>query len=332
MTPSLRYSSLLLPAGFNATALNDSGVIVGTFGAYAARFQKSQLQRLPGQVRHKNKTLSQDKALGISRDGRIVGAITWHFGEPGQEPAEGTIWQGRHRQAVLPVPGYSHGELQGINARGEVVGSARTASVFEATATSNNQSKALYGKGTTVTVVGLGALHAINDAGATVGSLGNDAVFRASATIAWQRLCKGAATNISPSGLVCGDQNLGDSHQIQSQVVSGGKTQETTYFPLCQAFLWQKEQLTALPPLPGHEHSHALGVNDSGMVVGYSVDADNHDTATLWLQGQAHDLNRIAPVLSLRLTRVVAITTKGQLLCDAENAKHAVRSVLLTPK
>ena len=51
------------------------------------------------------------------------------------------------------------------------------------------------------------------------------------------------------------------------------------------ACLWQNNTITNLGTLPGYEYSEALGINDSGQVVGWARSSTDAFTACLWQNG-----------------------------------------------
>lgn len=333
---ALRFQPTLLPAGFEPAALNDAGLVVGTRDEKrAVVLRRGRLSVLPGKSLG-NVGRSRDSALGVSSDGTVAGGSFWLFGEPFQQPGIATLWRNGRRIDAPKVEGFSHGSFSGVNARGEAVGFAGTATMWEdrdasgeaeQTGVMTQHSKAIYFDGKTVHVEGWGGLSAINDAGATVGSLDGQAVFRTSAKAAWTKICRGEAVGVSPRGLVCGNQIAGDSKRIQSQVTIGGKT-DTTYFPLWRGFLWQKGKLVELPALPGFDESRALGVRDDGWVVG--VSGSEKKSATLWQDGKPVALDTLVSLRGWKLTEAFAVTPHGRILCAAEDAKGHRRHVLLT--
>lgn len=64
---------------------------------------------------------------------------------------------------------------------------------------------------------------------------------------------------------------------------------------VAHAFLWQKNNMTDLGALPGGQFSWGFGINDDGVVVGLSVDANNADRAVIVENGAMSDLNALIP-------------------------------------
>lgn len=336
---AIRYTVRSLPADFEAAALNDSGVVVGTRANRAVVWRNGRLTVLAGRVRDGDE-VSQDSALGISSDGRVAGVVGWSYGEPFMIPSFATLWQSGKRFAAPRVTGFGHGVFTAVNRNGEAVGFAGTATRSEdsdaageigETSIVTQYAKALYWDGKTIRSVGWGALTAINDTGATVGSVDGNAVFRPNAAAPWVKITQGTATGLSPKNLVCGSRVAGDSKKIQSQGTVGGKS-FISYYPLWRGFLWSNGKLTDLPAVSGREGSRASSVNDMGMVVGHCDNGDNSDSvATLWRNGAPEDLNTLIPRTSVKLTDALAINARGQILVKSVDKKDTERYHLLLP-
>jgi probable HAF family extracellular repeat protein len=105
-----------------------------------------------------------------------------------------------------------------------------------------------------------------------------------------------------------------------------------------KAFLWESGTTRELPPPAGATTSIVWSINDWGAVVGESTMSQNGAVhATLWVSGQAHDLNDLLDANEplrdqIRLARAVLINERGQIVAygvDRINGTHAV--YLLTP-
>ena len=333
---ALKFRATLLPADFEAAALNDFGQIVGTRRDRAVVWRNGRLSILAGKT-VKEIGRSRDSALAVSSNGLVAGRIGWIFGEPFQQPGLATLWRGGKRIEAPRVANFSNASFYGVNARDEAVGFAGTATMWEDRDASgeldaggiitNQHGKALYFDGKTIRIEGWGSLNAINDSGATVGELAGQAVFRANARSPWVKLATGYASGVSPKGLVCGNRVAGDSKQIQSSVTIDGKT-EATYFPLWRGFLWSSGKLVDLPPLPGFDTCRALGVNDAGWIVGSS--GDDKKVATLWRNAKPTALDALTSLHGWKLTEACALSPLGKILCAAEDAKGNRRSVVLS--
>lgn len=346
---TLRFRATLLPVGFEATALNDSGLIVGTRKKRAVVLQRGRFEELTGRADARWGRSNADEAKAVSGNGIVAGRVGWVLtGAITEWPGDATLWHDSKRTASPAVPGYSGASFLGVNARGEAVGMAwRTLfsesrgiadapesdpSIDRTGGVLSPKTKALYWEGKTLHNEGWGTLHAINDLGATVGTLDGLAVYRPSAKAPWKTICRGAARAISPNGTVCGDRVVGDSKERQSSVTIEGKT-KTTYFPLFHGFLWRSGKLINLPPLPSFDESRALGVHDAGWVVGTCAltGSSRQSRATLWIGGKPTALDRLVSLPGWKLAEALAVTPQGRILCAARNAIGDSRSVLLAP-
>jgi probable HAF family extracellular repeat protein len=63
------------------------------------------------------------------------------------------------------------------------------------------------------------------------------------------------------------------------QVVGGGRTWEGTW----HAFLWDKGEMCDLGCLPGGDQCEANDISESGVIAGYSEDANGDHVAVLWI-------------------------------------------------
>jgi uncharacterized membrane protein len=327
---------MLLPAGLDANALSDTGGIVGEENQRVVALLRGKRRTLPGKT-DKAAGRSRDSALGVSSNGIACGRIGWLYGEPFQEPGLATLWRDGRLWTAPKVAGYSNGCFSGVNARGEAVGYAAPATMWESSDSSgefdaagiitNSHTKAIYWDGKKLHVEGWGSLSAVHDSGAMVGSVDGQAVHRTSGRAPWTKLTPGVATALNARNQVCGNRVAGDSKEMQSQVTANGKT-DTTYFPLWRAFLWEGGKPADLRPLPGFEHSKAAGISDDGWVVG--VSGNGEGLATLWRSGgKPERLDALTTLHGWKLLEARAITSQGKILCVAEKGKRR-RCVLLT--
>ncbi len=94
--------------------------------------------------------------------------------------------------------------------------------------------------------------------------------------------------------------------------------------------------LTDLGTLGGVS-SKAVGVNDSGQIVGYAVAADGAMRAFVWQGGRQYDLNeRLAQALGVVLLQATAVNDAGQIVAwgatGATPETTVIRAFLLTPR
>jgi probable HAF family extracellular repeat protein len=97
------------------------------------------------------------------------------------------------------------------------------------------------------------------------------------------------------------------------------------------AFLWaENTRILDLKTLPGDSASAALGINDSGEVVGVSLDADSNPRAFLWRSGRMIDLNELAPDSPLNLLIAHSINSRGEITgfgIDSTGDVHAFSAI-----
>jgi uncharacterized membrane protein len=171
-----------------------------------------------------------------------------------------------------------------INARGDVVGSASLCGMMRAI---------LYRAGVLLDLDPIpGALHAfawdVNDEGDVLGEVdgGTAFVWKNGVTTVLSGVGPGSPIAINNLGQVLGvDQDgayiwdaglvtrLGFSRNTRVTDLND-RGQVTGYhrYEALPAFVWEAGVITALPPLPGDDHSTALAINEAGQVVGSSVD------------------------------------------------------------
>lgn len=169
-----------------------------------------------------------------------------------------------------------------------------------------------------------GVAFAINQIGQAVGTSGNCTFFNTISldnlvplhAVLWQN---GTATDLGNLG---GDGLFGgiyaDGLNNRGQVVGSSDTTNDSNF---HAFLWQKGKMTDLKTLPGDVNSVAVAINDSGQIVGLSLDASFNPRAVLWQNGKPTDLNTFIPSnSSLVLVTGCSINSSGEIIGIAVNA------------
>jgi probable HAF family extracellular repeat protein len=105
---------------------------------------------------------------------------------------------------------------------------------------------------------------------------------------------------------------------------------------ITHAFLWTREtRMRDLGTLPGDVNSAALSINDSGEVVGGSIDgsvATGNPRAFLWHNGVMHDLNDLSPDSPLFLLVAFGINDVGQIAGFGVTETGEVHGFLATPR
>jgi probable HAF family extracellular repeat protein len=239
----------------------------------------------------------------------------------------GFVWQ-NGLMTALPTLGGNNGVAVSANNLGQVVGWAETAvndptcvlpqvQQFEAViwGPAKDQIQQLSPLGTDPD----SAATAINDSGQVVGISGicQNAVGAYSAThaVLWQ---DGQPTDLgnigghgwnTPAFINNHGQIVGFAN-ASGDVVNG---QLTIKF---HAFLWTQERgMRDLGTLPGDALSEALGVNESGQVVGVSYGAGfSHPRGFLWQNGVMTDLNTLVPAGSTLTLQVAGdINDRGEI-------------------
>jgi probable HAF family extracellular repeat protein len=176
----------------------------------------------------------------------------------------------------------------------------------------------------------------INDNGQVVGLSGPCAPFNAnlgfylldSHALLWQ---DGKATDLGNLG---GDGGFGGNHACainnQGQVVGHSDlTGDTTF----HAYLWTKETgMRDIGTLPGDFASLANAINDSGQVVGASLDSMFNLRAVAWQNGVPVDMNTLIPAnTGLFLLIAGQINSRGQIVGIGVTSTGDVHGFLATP-
>jgi probable HAF family extracellular repeat protein len=183
-----------------------------------------------------------------------------------------------------------------------------------------------------------GVALAINESGQVAGASGGCTTFS-----------QNTLTNLVPlhallwqNGTVTDLGNLGGTGQgggimafnlnNQGQVVGVSDLLGDTNF---HAFLWTKEKgMQDLGTLPGDVASVALGINDSGEVVGVSLDVSFNLRAFVWQKGVMTDLITLIPADDSSLLPFLAesINARGQIVGQAfQKSTGDVHAFLATP-
>ena len=269
------------------------------------------------------------KALGLATQGNTCVLFLWQ---------DGVMTQ-------LATLGGNNGVAWFINNRSQVVGWAETnqpdptcpsplVTQFKPVLWSIGSVQALpLAKGD-----GDGVALSINDHGQAVGASGACTTFNMISgyqlqplhALLWQN---GVATdlgNLGGSGHLLG--NTAISINNQGQVVGNS---DVTGDKGSHAFLWTKDKgMQDLGTLPGDAISTGIGINDSGVMVGVSADANFNPRGVIWQNGVMTDLNTLVSKSSpLFILTACSVNASGEIIGIAvDKATGEAHGYLATPK
>ncbi len=252
------------------------------------------------------------------------------------------LWQ-NGAMTALPTLGGNNGAVNQINKNGEMAGLAETATPDPGcTAPQVFQFKPVtWSSGKIRELVTLdgdrdGTAFAINDNGQVAGASGQCSAFNSSIlenlqplhALLWQGDTVTDLGNLGGTGQGFG--NLALNLNNQGQVVGQSDLSGDANF---HAFLWTKQAgIEDLGTLTGDVNSVALGINDSGEIVGLSLDANFDPHPYLWQNGVMTNLNSLIPVNSpLFLLLACSINSSGEIVGLAVTSTGAVHGYLATP-
>lgn len=252
------------------------------------------------------------------------------------------LWQ-NGAMTAMPTLGGNNGAVNQINKNGEMAGLAETATPDPTCpAPQVLQFKpVMWASGKIHELVTLdgdrdGAAFAINDSGQVAGASGQCSAFSSSIlenlqplhALLWQGDSVTDLGNLGGTGQGFG--NLALNLNNQGQVVGQSDLSGDANF---HAFLWtQQAGIKDLGTLTGDVNSVALGINDTGEIVGLSLDANFDPHPYLWQNGVMTNLNSLIPANSpLYLLLACSINSSGEIVGLAVNSSGEAHGYLATP-
>jgi len=295
--------------------------------------------------------------FGINEVGQAVGGAETTTQDPNGEdfcgfkqsgyPTGGTtcspfLWQ-FGLTTPLPTLGGGSGVGNSINSKGQVVGTAETATPdpacpppqklqFKPVMWQNGKVQQL----PTVSGDPEGVAFIINENGQAVGASGACATFSPQTLVSLQPLHallwqNGTATdlgNLGGTGHALG--NLALNLNNKGQVVGNSDLPGDM---VAHAFLWTKETgMQDLGTLPGDIISAGLSISDAGVIGGVSLDADFNPRAFIRQNGVMTDLNSLVTGdSSLFLMVACSINPDGQIVGFAIDSNNEFHGYVATP-
>ncbi|HXG23287.1 MAG TPA: hypothetical protein VNJ09_01935 [Chthonomonadales bacterium] len=294
-----------------ATSLNNAGHVVGYFqranGTWGAFLWKEEHVTTFGTS---GTRLYIPHAL--NEDGNIV---VGHTGK--QRDFDRIFVQRIHAVKAASVPASSAicGRIYAINSSGDMAG-------YKLSDGSKKRRACVWQKGVVTELGTLGGQYSnafgINDSGSVVGTA--EIRLGVSHAFEWRN---GLMRDLGTLG---GDYSVAYGINNKGSIVGCVNTQNEGM----RAFLYKEGKMTNLGTLGGSA-SEARAINEAEQIVGTSMNSQLTFCATLWLDGEIRDLNRlIPPTPGLVLTAARDINNRGQILCEGTlmGKQHAY---LLTP-
>jgi probable HAF family extracellular repeat protein len=134
--------------------------------------------------------------------------------------------------------------------------------------------------------------------------------------------------NLGGTGGIAGEHSCAINNR--GQVVGHSELKNDTTF---HGFLWTKENgMQELELLPGDSASLGLDINDSGTVVGASLDSSFNPSAYVWKNGVMTDLNKLIRGKSaLYLLLAYAINNRGDIVGFGATTSGELHGFLAIP-
>ncbi|WP_051933691.1 DUF3466 family protein [Massilia sp. BSC265] len=265
------YSMTFLPSGFNATAMNSSGRIVGNTSEGVSVWDGASLINLG--------LGANSYGYAINGRGDVAGALgSWGYGQP-------FLYTSEAMHHVGPVlDDVQAGRANGLNDLGQVAGEY---------ATFGGDQHAWVDAHGTITMLGTlsgrvtwAAATAINNRGQIVGGstyVGADSIYAGHAFLYQDG-------RMQDLGTLGGEESFATDINDMGQVVGWSYDETGDTVP----FLYTGGSMRSLGPLDRYNYvkGEAWAINNAGMVVGWSQLWADERTAFLYMDGKMTDLNQ----------------------------------------
>jgi probable HAF family extracellular repeat protein len=294
----LWYPGLALPIDIGTPGLNSTAHGASDSGLAVGQTQTSEPS---------NEDFCAFNAFGFPVPGRSCRAFVWKNGI----------------MTALPTLGGVNGTANMVNNRGEVAGYAEMGIADPDPACPVGRfAPVIWKNGKPAALPAFpgdsdGVAAWINDLGQAVGATGSCASLNpntgAFLSEAHAMLWEADGTwkdlgNLGGSGGIAGNHACALNNK--GQVVGHSELTNNESF---HGFLWQNGVLTDLRTYPGDDNSLALGINEAGVVVGASLDAEFTPRALVWQNGAISDLNAIA-TSGMYLLLAASINADGEIV------------------
>ena len=311
------------PLGSAALDMNDQGIILTSDAIWTIRAGRGRRTDI-------NASYFTPRRLGTNR------AVAGAFFASNQAARLAYTKQGIRGQLIEPPAQQRNSVINALNSHDSAVGQMKTHGSFHAfLAIYHARNFTVYGTADlTLAAAGLG----LNVDNAIDLSAGNQILVtgRDSAS----GLSGAAIASVTSHGLrflklsdtgSAGEQIL--PRELNDMGQATGLIQTATG---SRAVLWSSSRkgiaITTIPTLGGGQ-SAARGLNNLGLVVGYSTTRAGEQRATLFdrTSGRTRDLNLLADTLGMTLRLATSVNNSGQIAAEATDAQGEVHAVILIP-
>jgi probable HAF family extracellular repeat protein len=160
---------------------------------------------------------------------------------------------------------------------------------------------------------------AINASGQSVGQVNLHAAFFHDGTVDDLGVLGGdnfsVALAINDSGAIVGSSYKCNYTERIPGCFAKDFNYQTHHFFSGHGFLFQDGKMKALPSPRGYLQTQAMGINKAGTIVGCGLaDLTTGNSALIWFDGKAYDLNTLVPPGSPHITCAFGINDAGQIV------------------